>query len=280
VVVPVCDDDTDYRRTPLWHAADHGREGVVKVLLEREDVNPDQEDTYYCRTPLSLAAERGREGLVKILLEREDVNPNQADTKYGRTPLAWAAVTGKVAVVKILLERQDAHTTTLDKNNQTPLLLALSEGHDEISEMLRGDASPHTAGSGQGSPENGDGCAVDMQFLDPNSNTQIADSSASTAMPSAIHDKQEGASDPNDLLPKSVDCALSSAQPLTLPQPPPMPPRRFSPSPIKTDSHPKTRPTLSLALDWYFLIASFICLSAFLVYILPSMLSHIFSSDK
>jgi len=70
-------------------------------------------------------------------------------------------VSGEVGVVKILLERQDVRTTMLDKNNQTPLLLALSEGREEIADILRGKASPHSAGhSGPASPENWDGCAV------------------------------------------------------------------------------------------------------------------------
>ena len=37
-------------------------------------------DTVCGQTPLSWAAEYGHEGVVKILLEREDVNPDLADT--------------------------------------------------------------------------------------------------------------------------------------------------------------------------------------------------------
>jgi len=43
------------------------------MLLEREDVNPIHEDTEYDRTPLSWAAEYENEGVVRILLERNDV---------------------------------------------------------------------------------------------------------------------------------------------------------------------------------------------------------------
>ena len=46
----------------------------MKILLEREDVNPDRLDNRG-RTPLWLAAKNGREGVVKLLLEREDVSP-------------------------------------------------------------------------------------------------------------------------------------------------------------------------------------------------------------
>jgi len=47
---------------------------VVKLLLEREDVNPDSLDEVG-RTPLSYAAGNGHEGVVELLLVREDVNP-------------------------------------------------------------------------------------------------------------------------------------------------------------------------------------------------------------
>jgi len=57
-------------------AAQNGHHGIVKMLLERGDVNPDQADTYYGQTPLSLAAQNGHHGIVKMLLERGDVNPN------------------------------------------------------------------------------------------------------------------------------------------------------------------------------------------------------------
>ena len=62
--------------TALTWAAIKGYEEVVKMFLEREDVDPDQGDTRYGQTPLSLAAENRHEGVVKMLLERKDVNPN------------------------------------------------------------------------------------------------------------------------------------------------------------------------------------------------------------
>ena len=89
--------------TGLILAAQRGHEGVVKMLLEREDVNPDQADTEYGRTPLSWAAWNGYTGVVKMLLEREEVNPDRADIKYSRTPLSWAAESGHEGVVKMLL---------------------------------------------------------------------------------------------------------------------------------------------------------------------------------
>jgi len=74
--------------TPLAWASPNGHEGVVKLLLEREEVNPDRpsrrgqlppKDSQGSRTPLSYAAEGGYEGVVKLLLEREEVNPDKPD---------------------------------------------------------------------------------------------------------------------------------------------------------------------------------------------------------
>jgi len=47
-------------------------------------------------TALTWAARKGRAEVVKMLLEREGVNPDRADTAilYGRTPIPWAAEGG------------------------------------------------------------------------------------------------------------------------------------------------------------------------------------------
>jgi len=54
------------------------RDSLVKLLIEREDVNPNHADKDD-QTPLSWAAGGGHEGVVKLLLEREDVDPNRPD---------------------------------------------------------------------------------------------------------------------------------------------------------------------------------------------------------
>ena len=146
--------DTEYGRTPLWWAAEEGHKEVVKLLLEREGVNPDQIDTKYGSTPLSLATWGRHEEVVKILLEREDINPNQADTKYSRTPLSWAAEKGYGRVVKVLLERNDVSTGTLDNKGQIPLSLALSHGRHGVVRTIRewGNANSGTADPGRQIP--------------------------------------------------------------------------------------------------------------------------------
>jgi len=129
--------DTEYGRTPLSWAAMNGHEGMVKIILERKDVNPNQADTEWDSTPLSWAATQGHEGIVKILLEREDVNPDQADTGSGRTPLSWAARGGYEGIVKMLLERGGVNPDQADtKSGRTPLSWAAKKGHEGIVKML------------------------------------------------------------------------------------------------------------------------------------------------
>ena len=135
-------------RTPLLWAAMHGREGVVKMLLERENVNPDQVDTGYGQTPLLWASGNGHEGVVKMLLEREDVNAGLVDTGYGRTPLSWAAENGYEGVVKMLLEREDVNPDRIDTiYGQTPLSWAAENGHSGVVKILleRKDVNPDQA---------------------------------------------------------------------------------------------------------------------------------------
>jgi ankyrin repeat protein len=56
-------------RTPLWWAAEKGREAVVKLLLEK-GADVESEDRYYGHTPLSRAARGVYEAVVKLLLEK------------------------------------------------------------------------------------------------------------------------------------------------------------------------------------------------------------------
>jgi len=79
----------------------HGHEDAVKILLGREEVDPDKPDDFG-ETSLSHAAWFGREGVVRILLMREEVNPGWPSND-GQTPLSDAAFRGCREVVRMLL---------------------------------------------------------------------------------------------------------------------------------------------------------------------------------
>ena len=128
--------------TPLGWAAYNGHEGVVEILLGRDDINPNKRGVGG-QTPLCCAAQKGQERVVEMLLERDDVDPDEPDLD-GQTPLCCAAQDGREGVVKILLGRDDIDFNELDKNGQTPLCCAAWSGHEGVVKMLLGrdDVNP------------------------------------------------------------------------------------------------------------------------------------------
>ena len=123
-------------RGPLAWAAQNGHEGVVKILLEWVEINPDKPDNYG-QTPVSHAASNGHAEVVKILFGREEVNPDKPDN-FGQTPLSRAAWNGHEGVVKILLGWEEVYPDQLDNFGQTPLLDAAENGHKGVVKLLLG----------------------------------------------------------------------------------------------------------------------------------------------
>ena len=58
LIVPITRAD-QWSQTPLWLAAENGHEGVVRMLLERNDIK----------------------GAVRMLVERNHANPNTSDAE-------------------------------------------------------------------------------------------------------------------------------------------------------------------------------------------------------
>ena len=119
--------------TPLSVAAMEGHEDVVKLLLNRHDVDVNHKDSDGY-TPLFLATTGGHKAVIETLINREDTDLNSKD-RHGDTPLSEAAQQGHDAIVRILLERG----VDLDSKNsqqQTPLFYAASMGHCEVVELL------------------------------------------------------------------------------------------------------------------------------------------------
>ena len=96
--------------TGLHGVAFFGIEEMVSAVMDMREWDVNAADGTG-NTALTWAATRGHDGVVKRLLERKDVNPDQPDTEYGRTPLSWATWRGREGVVKMLLERKNIHPT-------------------------------------------------------------------------------------------------------------------------------------------------------------------------
>jgi len=124
-----------FSNTPLYYAAGNGHEGVVKILLAQDDVNPNKPENRNGNTPFHCAAENGHQGVMKILLERDDVNPDKTNW-WSETPLYWAAGKGHEGVVKILLGRRDVDPNIPNRWGEAPLHFATKKGHEEIVKIL------------------------------------------------------------------------------------------------------------------------------------------------
>ncbi|KAJ1483760.1 ankyrin repeat-containing domain protein, partial [Baffinella frigidus] len=91
----------DNGQTPLHIAAQHGREGTVRLLLDRgADVSAESRDG---DTPLhDVARDSGHEGVARALIHKgADVEKGNT---AGLTPLHKAAIFGNEVVAVLLLE--------------------------------------------------------------------------------------------------------------------------------------------------------------------------------
>ncbi|KAI5640138.1 ankyrin repeats (3 copies) domain-containing protein [Phthorimaea operculella] len=128
--------------TPLIAAARHGREGAVRILLEkfRPPVRLETEgtvkfDEYVIEgaTALWCAAGAGHLGIVKRLV-RAGANVNHS-TKTLSTPLRAACFDGRLDIVKYLV-RHGADIHKANKYNNTCLMIAAYKGHLDVVQFL------------------------------------------------------------------------------------------------------------------------------------------------
>ena len=79
--------------SPLAWAAKNGHEEVVKILLDREDIDPNKPNEE-SQTPLFLAACNGHERVVRLLLGRDYVDPNKSRMRRAKHHYFWPLAMG------------------------------------------------------------------------------------------------------------------------------------------------------------------------------------------
>lgn len=116
--------------TPLFLAANYGREEVVQALLEAgADPNVYVNNT----TALIEASYDGMPTLVGLLIQH-GATVNAPASHNGWTSLHYAANRNHFSVVKILIN--GGANELVEKDGLTPLMLASNEGHTVIAEYL------------------------------------------------------------------------------------------------------------------------------------------------
>lgn len=118
------------RETALFDAVRDGDQKLMAALLDRgAQVNVQG----HWGTPLLLAAEHGHDGLARVLLDRGAVV--DSTDRDGRTPLMIAAMRGNVELVQLLLNH-GADAARRDNKGKTAAVYAEEEGYRELKDLL------------------------------------------------------------------------------------------------------------------------------------------------
>ncbi|KAJ5212611.1 uncharacterized protein N7498_004257 [Penicillium cinerascens] len=128
-------------KSPLHEAAEEDYEKIAQILLDKgADIEMRNSNNY---TPLYLAAGRGYDTMTTLLLDRGANVDSMSDD--GRTVLHAAAMHGTVTVVKALLDR-GANPESKTKAGEVPLHDASLNGNWEVVKLfLQKGVSPDIA---------------------------------------------------------------------------------------------------------------------------------------
>ncbi|CAH0057333.1 unnamed protein product [Clonostachys solani] len=162
--------------TPLKAAARGGHEEIVRLFVDRQDIEPEVGDgkqslAFYAinggsatitarlldrygidpnrlvihnKSALARAAELGHTSLVRMILNREDVDVNYSHGTLHSPPIVWAALANQIETAKLLLERKDLNLN-LEGYASTVLKKLVTRNYVEMARLLldRRDLSPH-----------------------------------------------------------------------------------------------------------------------------------------
>lgn len=112
-----------------------GEEDIVKLLVEREDININIKCKYGA-TALMYAAKFGKIEIVKLLLNHPKININIQDNDVGNTALMHASVNNYIKIVELLLEREDININNQDNRGYSAYSWAYIYGHKKVMKKL------------------------------------------------------------------------------------------------------------------------------------------------
>lgn len=121
------DTEDSIQRIPLWWASWQGHGAVVSLLLSQKHVNVNRRgrvDQISFETPLGIAIKLGYAQVVKLLIQREDVDVNLPNI-FGSSPLDLAVRQRNSEILGLLLTREDIDVNARDGFGKTPLSIEL-----------------------------------------------------------------------------------------------------------------------------------------------------------
>ena len=121
--------------TALYNACSNGYKTIAELLLKKgADVNALGNTGY---SPLHITVANLQYDVVKLLLDRVDIEVNLQQNPPGYSPLHIAAQNGDVEMIKLLVETGGADTSLRSKSGKTPLQIAEKYGNVDAAYLLR-----------------------------------------------------------------------------------------------------------------------------------------------
>ncbi|VUC32980.1 unnamed protein product [Clonostachys rosea] len=130
------------KQTLAHYAINRGSATITALLLDRYEIDPNRL-VIHNKSALARAAELGHTSLVRMLLNREDVDVNYSHGTNHSPPIIWAALANQMETAKLLLERQDLNLN-LEGYGSTIVKKLVTRNYVEMAKLLldRKDLAP------------------------------------------------------------------------------------------------------------------------------------------